>query len=235
MKTSDFIRIKYTGKVKEDNRVIDKNDDMPLVVGEKWIMAPLDEALLEMKVGEKKEVEIPSDKAFGQRSDKLIKTVPLSEFRKHNQKPVPGLVINADNRLGKVLSVSGGRVKVDFNHPLSGKTLVFDVEITKKIEKEEDKVKAVVEWFMRPNTDAEKEIFSKLEVKIHGKEIDIHIPSLTNLNSLYKKKIADDLIRLLNVEKIKFLEVYEKTVVDEKKIAELEEQLPVEEITEENN
>ncbi|MBU3896989.1 MAG: FKBP-type peptidyl-prolyl cis-trans isomerase [Nanoarchaeota archaeon] len=235
MKVSDFVRIKYIGKIKDDGRIIDENSDMPLVVGEKWVMSALDDAILNMEVGDKKNVEITPDMAFGERNEKMIRTVPLTEFRKHNQKPVPGMVVNADNHLGKVLSVSGGRVKVDFNHPLSGKTLLFEVELKEKIEKNEEKVKAIMEWFMKPQNPADKEIFQKIEIKVKGKDVEIHVPALTNLNSLYKKKISEDVIKFLGVEKITFLEVFEKIKIDEKKIEELNSQLPVKSIEEDNN
>jgi FKBP-type peptidyl-prolyl cis-trans isomerase 2 len=43
--------------------------------------------------------------------------------------PYPGMIVSVNRLRGKVLSVSGGRVRVDFNHPLAGKTLRFDVEV----------------------------------------------------------------------------------------------------------
>lgn len=49
---------------------------------------------------------------------------------------------------GKVLTVSGGRVRVDFNHPYAGKHLVYEVEVVEKIEDPIDKVKALIELRM---------------------------------------------------------------------------------------
>ena len=123
MQEKDFVKIKYSGIMKENNMQLDSADDAPIIVGAKWVIPGVDDALKEMNVGEKKKVEIAPEKGFGPRNPKLIKLVPLAEFKKHGQNPQPGMVINADNMKGRVLSVSGGRVKIDFNHPLAGRTL----------------------------------------------------------------------------------------------------------------
>ncbi len=231
MQKEDFIRIKYSAKIKEGEIEFDKNDDMPLVVGAKWVMPALDDALLEMNIGDKKTVEVKADNAFGKRDDRLVKTIALAEFRKHGQKPVPGMVINADNRAGRVLSVSGGRVKVDFNHPLAGKTLMFDLELISKIEKDDDKIRSIIEWFMKPRTDADRGLLNKVDIKISEKEVEIDLPPLVTLNSVYKRKISDDIIKFLKLERVKFMEIYEKPKeADKKKIEELNKQLPVQEV-----
>lgn len=231
MQKNDFIRIKYTAKIKENNVEFDKNEDMPLVAGAEWVMKSLDKEILKMNVSEKKIIEIAAEDAIGKRNDKLVKTVPVTEFKKHGQKPIPGMIINADNAVGRVLSVSGGRVKVDFNHPLAGKTLVFDIEILKKIEDEEDKIKAIIEWFMKPKTEADKKLFDDIVIKIDGSEVELNLPPLVTLNSVYKRKISDDIINFLGMEKIKFLEVFEKQKpIDKKRVEELNAQLPVQEV-----
>ena len=231
MQMNDFIRIKYTAKIKENGVEFDKNDDMPLVVGAEWIMKPLDNALLHMKISDKKTVEIEPEHGFGKRNEKLIKTVPLAEFKKHGQNPVPGMILNADNMAGKVLSVSSGRVKIDFNHPLAGKTLVFDLEIIKQMKKPDEKIISIIEWFMKPRTEPDKDLLQKVGVKIEGKEVNILLPNLITLNSVYKRKISDDIINFLGMEKIMFMEIFEKQKeVDKIKIDELNDQLPVQEV-----
>jgi len=231
MQKNDFIRIKYTAKMKENNIEFDKNEDMPLVVGAGWVMKSLDNAILKMNISDKETVEIAPEDAIGKRNDKLIKTVPTEEFKKHGQKPVPGMIINADNTIGRVLSVSGGRVKVDFNHPLAGKTLVFDIEILKKIEDNDDKIRAIVEWFMKPKTDADRKLMEDIEIKIDSDEVEMNLPPLVTLNSVYKRKISDDIINFLGMKKIKFMEVFEKQKpIDKKRVEELNDQLPVQEV-----
>jgi len=80
--------------------------------------------------------------------------------------------------------------------------LIYDIEIKGKIENKEDKIKALFEIY----TTADKE---KIKISsMNDKEVEIEIPPL--VNSLYKKKIADDIIKILNFEKVKFAEVFEK-------------------------
>jgi len=203
MQTNDFIRVVYLAKIKETGQEFDKTDDksIPVIVKPGFLIKGLEEVLLGMNVNERKTVEIPPEKAFGDRNPKLIRLVPISEFRKHNTKPQPGMFVKADNIRGRVLSVSGGRVKVDFNNPLAGKTLIYEIEIKEKIENVEDKIKVLFEIYRAANKD-------KIKVIVKEKEVEIEVPPL--VNSLFKKKIADDIIKILNFEKVKYVEVFEK-------------------------
>jgi FKBP-type peptidyl-prolyl cis-trans isomerase 2 len=200
MQTNDFVVINFSGKIKETGLEFDKGENLPVVVGVNYTLKGVDKALLVMQVGEKKTVEVSPEDGFGNREDKLIRLVPLSEFKKHNTDPFPGMVVSADNLRGKVLSVSGGRVQVDFNHPLSGKTLVYDLEVKEKIEGNENKIKALIRIY----TNMEE----KVNILIKEKEVEVELPPL--INSLYKKKIADDIIKFLGFEKVKFVETFEK-------------------------
>ena len=222
MQKGDFIRIKYSGKIKENKIPLDQAENAPIIVGGGWILQGFDEALLEMNLNDKKTVEIPSEKGFGPRDPKLVKLVPESEFKKHGKKPFPGMWVDADQRRGRVLSVSSGRVKIDFNHPLAGKTVIYDVEIKEKIEKPEDKVRAIVEFFSRQPAD-------KVKIDIKDKEIEIVLPPM--VNSLYKKRIADEVMKYLEKDKVKFIEEFRKvTEEDKKKAEELSKKLPITEV-----
>jgi len=200
MQKNDFVKVSYEAKIKESGQVIDQVEDLVVVVGAKYIIPGLDEALEGMNIPDKKEGEVTPDKGFGERNDKLIKLIPISEFRRHNQKPHPGMVVEADNRRGRVLSVASGRVKVDFNHPLAGKTLSFKIEAKEKVEKVEDKIMAIVKFFVR-NQNIK-------DVKVNGKEVEIYLPP--TVHPVFKKKIADDVMKYLEFEKVKFVELFEK-------------------------
>lgn len=201
MQNNDFVLISYSGKIKETDQGIDKSDEIPVIIGAGYILKGVEEALKDMQVGEKKLIELAPKNGFGERDISLVKLIPFSEFIKQDIKVQPGMVVNIENMKGKVLSVSGGRVRVDFNHPLAGKTLIYDLEIKEKLEKPEEKIKAIVNIYM--NIDK-----TKTSVTINGKEVEISLPPL--INSVYKKKIADDCIKYLDLEKVKFVEVFEK-------------------------
>ncbi len=127
--------IAFEGREKGGN-VIEKRDEKDpylVLVGAGELVPGLEEALEKMKEGEEKEIEIPPEKAFGKRDPEKIVIIPEREFKKRGLTPYPGLVIEADGMKGKVLSVSGGRVQVDFNHPLAGKTLVYKVKVVREL------------------------------------------------------------------------------------------------------
>ncbi len=200
MQKNDFIRLSYSGKIKETQQEFDSGET-PVVVGAKFVLPGVDEALEQMQVREKKTVEVAPEKGFGLREQKYIKLVPASQFRKNNMDPYPGMIVSADNIQGRVLSVNSGRVRVDFNHPLAGKTLVYDLEIKAKIEDSKEKIKSLVEFFTKIPAN-------RIAVEIKGNEAEITVPPM--VSPVYKKKIADEVRTFVGIEKTKFSEVYEK-------------------------
>jgi FKBP-type peptidyl-prolyl cis-trans isomerase 2 len=200
MQKNDFIRISYSGKIKETQQEFDSGDSA-IVVGAKFVLPGIDEALEQMQVGDKKTIEVPPEKGFGLRDQKFIKLVPASQFRNSKMDPYPGMIVSADNMHGRVLSVNSGRVRVDFNHPLAGKTLVYDLEVKARIDDDREKIKALVEFFAKVPAN-------KVTVEINGKEAEVIVPPM--ISPVYKKKIADDARAYVGLEKVKFSEVYEK-------------------------
>jgi peptidylprolyl isomerase/FKBP-type peptidyl-prolyl cis-trans isomerase SlyD len=201
MQNNDFIILRYSGKLKETGQEFDKSEDTPVIIGAEYAIKGVEEALKEMNPGEKKTIEIPPEKGFGERNQKLIKLVPISEFRRQDKKPIPGMMVSIKDMRGRILSVSGGRVKIDFNHPLSGKTLIYELEIKEKIEKIEDKIKMIINIYTRIEKD-------KIDIKMNDKEVEIVLPPL--ISPVYKKKIADECIKFLGLERVKFVELFEK-------------------------
>lgn len=89
--------------------------------------------LIGLSAGEQQTFDVPPEKAFGQHNPSNIQTFKRSEFGP-DMVLEPGVVISfADARQGElpgvVHSVEGDQVEVDFNHPLAGRTLTFEVEI----------------------------------------------------------------------------------------------------------
>lgn len=163
MKTreNDFIEIDYVARLKENNKIFDLTDKKvaednklhqkgkvyhPIVIclGHNDVIPGLDKELINKDLGEYK-LEVTSKDAFGRRNADLIKLLPTSIFLKQNMKPIPGLHVNLDGIYGVILSVSGGRTIVDFNHPLSGKDLLYQVKILKFIENIEEKIKSILD------------------------------------------------------------------------------------------
>ncbi|MFH0830153.1 MAG: peptidylprolyl isomerase [Candidatus Aenigmatarchaeota archaeon] len=199
MQKGDFITITYTGKLKEGGHTFEKAEKVPVVLGAGFIITGLEHALEQMKVGEKKTVEVEPEKGFGERTQELVKVVPETEMKRHNVQPQVGMPVEADGRRGRVVSVTNGRVTIDFNHPLAGKALVYDVEIIGKIEGREQKISALVKGF------------SSLEptsVTITGDMVEIILPPL--LHPVVKKRLADEIRKYTNLNRVKFSEIFEK-------------------------
>ena len=148
--------IAYEGREKDSGKVFDKVEEeepYAVILGEDSLLPGLAEALEEMKEGEEREIELPPEKAFGPRNKDLIVIIPEKEFRKRGITPVPGLVIEADGRPGRVLSVSGGRVQVDFNHELAGKTVIYKVKVLAELKDVEEIAEALFRRYMRTKLD----------------------------------------------------------------------------------
>lgn len=201
MQNGEFIRLAYSGKIKETGQPFDSAESAPVIVGAGYVIAGVDEVLQGMSIGEKKTVDVQPEKAFGPRDPDMVKLVPEAEFKRHGTRPKPGMVINADNMRGRILSVASGRVTIDFNHPLAGKVLVFDLEVKSRAEKPDEKVAAIAEFYSRLAPD-------KISVKMADKEAEITVPPV--IPPVFKKKIADDAIKWLDLDRVKFAEVFEK-------------------------
>ena len=63
-------------------------------------------------------------------------------FLKQKIQPVPGLQVNIDGVMGLIKTVSGGRTLVDFNHPLAGKDVVYNVKLNRLINDDKEKLSA---------------------------------------------------------------------------------------------
>ena len=221
MNSGDFVYINYVGKVKDSGEIFDltkediakkegifnskfKYGPVPVVVDSKLILPGLNDALKEMKVGEKKKVEIKPENAFGQRNPDLMKLIPESMFKGQNTETKPGSFVTIRGIKGRIASVAGGRVRVDFNHPLAGKTLEYEIEIISKIEKKDEKIKSIVYYF----TGIGKE---DIDISIDKNQVEITIKKKAEILRRTKEIISNTIIKWVEgIEKIKFVETFEK-------------------------
>lgn len=189
---------------------------IPMVIGKNDLFPLLEKELETMEIGEEKRIELEPKDAFGERSAARIALLSLQEFKKQNMRPIPGLVIEADGRQGKVQSVSGGRVRVDFNHPLAGKRVAYKLVVRKKIEDKTEQVSALLEKFF-PHVKTEER-----KIKIAGEKAEIELPERLKekretelLKQIVSKTLPEELEWLKTIE---FVEA-KKTETAEKKNA----------------
>ncbi len=166
IKNGDFIELDYTAKLVNNNMVFDTtiesdakkygiyNKDVkykPLVVkvGAQHLVRGLDTFLVDKTAGNYT-VKIDSENAFGKKNAKLLRLISIKEFHKNEIRPMPGLEVELDGNRGVVRTVSGGRVIVDFNHPLSSQDVVYDISIKGIVTEPTLKVEAALNVFKIP-------------------------------------------------------------------------------------
>lgn len=211
MEEGDVVRINYVGRLKGSGELFDttrkevaaKEDavnpnasyrPVPLIVGAGMVVEGLDQEVLELDVGERAEVTVPPEKAFGEREGDLIKTFSERKFKDQDMSPYPGMRINLDGKLGRILSVNSGRVRVDLNHPLAGKTLEYEVEVKEKVEGKKGKVKAVGEFYLGEEP----------EVKVEDGKATIEVNEKINegIREELKNKVEEFLGLEVNYEEV---------------------------------
>ena len=161
LQKGDFVLINYTSKVKETNEVFDTTyediakkehlfkegeiyDPKLVVIGEGWVLKALDESLTTMELCKPCTVEISPEKGFGPRDPEKIKRVSIKQLYAKEINPVIGARIEYQGKMATVRSIGAGRVLLDFNPPLAGRTLIYETIITKKLEKNEEKISALI-------------------------------------------------------------------------------------------
>ena len=217
MKKGDFVKISYAGWVegelietteiaiaKAEGSYDSKRPYEPvvIVIGEGHVLPGIDKVLETMKVGEKKKFDIPAVDAFGERSFKLVQLIPLREFHKQKINPMPGMILEIEGRPVKIQSVSGGRVRVDHNHPLAGKGVTYEVKVESDAKTETEKINFLLER-------AFKEKGIKFSVAGTGdkKNITVDIPSAVKANQLYQVMqiiFKTEVERFLGLKEVKY-------------------------------
>ena len=127
------VLIHYTLK-NEAGEVLDSSegrDPLEFVYGAGMIIAGLENALADKNKGDKFNVIIPPEDAYGAKQDELIQDVPLTQFQDKDSVQV-GVQFQTDGpqqAIATVVAVTDEIATLDMNHPLVDQTLYFDVEV----------------------------------------------------------------------------------------------------------
>ena len=158
---NDFIEVDYTGRLADGGEVFDTTSaevarkagifedrtaygPAVICVGKRHLIPGLDRQLVGKEVGHAYTFRIAAEEAFGRKNAKLMQLISTSKFRQKDLVPYPGLQVNIDGVVGTVRTVAGGRTIVDFNHPLSGREVVYDVIAKRVIADLKEKVTAML-------------------------------------------------------------------------------------------
>ena len=223
LQKSNFILIDYVAKVKETGEIFDttieetakkehlyKEGDLYepklVVIGENWVLKPLDESLATMEIAKPTVVEITPEKAFGQRDPEKVKRVPLKQLLAREITPTVGLRIEYGGKNATVRAIGAGRVLLDFNPPLAGKTLLYDVTIKRKLDTIEEKTAALIHRRIPSIEDKKFEFTSKAKtVTFEMPEDAFYLEGV----QIAKRGIAMDIQRFFpETATVKFVETF---------------------------
>jgi len=128
------VSIHYTLKDKT-GEVLDSSDGQPpleYIQGLGNVIPGLEKALDGKQAGEKLNVVIPPEDAYGVRNESIVKTIPLSEFENQSEVTVGAqfrVETSQKTHIATVTNIENENVTIDLNHPLADIALHFDVEV----------------------------------------------------------------------------------------------------------
>jgi peptidylprolyl isomerase len=133
----DTVRVHYKGTL-EDGSVFDSSegrDPLEFQIGAGQVIPGFNDAAADLGVGDSVTVTISACDAYGDRMDEAVQTVPLSAFP---EAPEEGMMVELQAPDGRTLaaliaSVGEENAELDFNHPLAGKDLTFDIEMVEVV------------------------------------------------------------------------------------------------------
>ena len=229
-----LVLVDYTAKVKDSNEIFEttreadaksnstydanvKYQPRLISVGEAWVLKGLDDALANTKVGDKLSIEVPPEKGFGTRDPAKIRMIPIRKLGEDAEKVTVGDTIELDERTGIVRFIGSGRVQVDFNHRFAGKTIVYDLNVIKSLDTDQDKVLGL----LKRRFPIEE---SKIKFEIKGTELDVTIPEEAMMMEglqIVKRAISNEIFKFVTkLEKVNFIDSYSKPKPAEQKPAE---------------
>ncbi|TFG08082.1 MAG: hypothetical protein EU539_03370 [Promethearchaeota archaeon] len=176
----------------------------------------LTETIKSMKYFEKKSVRIPPSKAFGKRDPNKIERIGIAKFRKMNNGKNPEIgqefvkqSKQAQAQRGTVIRITQGKVIVDYNHPLAGQNVDYNLEIIDKIEDFDEKVK---QFMVSKGIPEEHVADFNMHHDKEENSITFEIPKMYIFQNLtyFKFGLAMDLQTHLEIGDIKFIETFEK-------------------------
>lgn len=180
-------------------------EPLPVLVGSGRVIPGFDEALQGADVGKEVEVTIPPEKAFGPHDPEKTDVIPLREFQKQEVAPYPGMRLQHQNKMATVTSVSPGRVRIDYNPPLAGKSLRYVFTVTEEIAEGDAKVKAFIELaYGQGRADG-----FKIDAK--GNTVDITLPDSCKYDQRWfvaKYRLVSDLRTYAGYRTTRFIEEY---------------------------
>jgi len=182
---------------------------MVCVVGSGNLISGFEESLLSAKPNKDVSLEIAPADAYGEKDPDQIETISIDKLVRHVRDPKSlyiGGPVTIEGRQGTLSYLAAGRARIDYNHPMAGKTLKYDYKIVKVIEGKEEKVAALLE----SNTGQ-----SGFEVSFDGDDVSIVVPQTMLFDpnaAMMKFRLVTVLRDSVSAGKVSFVEVHEPRV-----------------------
>jgi peptidylprolyl isomerase len=145
IRAGDKVGVSYTGRF-EDGNVFESSEGRPpleFTVGAGQVIPGFDRAVVGMSVGEKKTLTVLPEDAYGPYQTEYVVDLPKEIFPADMQL-APGIEVQLLDKAGrpmpypaKIVEILDAGVRLDLNHELAGRTLVFDIEIVSAKQEEE--------------------------------------------------------------------------------------------------
>ncbi len=205
IKKGDFVQIRFTGKLMETGEVFDTTNaevakqhniydkngsygEQIVCIGEGYLLPGLDKKIIGKEPGKSYKIMLSQEEGFGKKDGKLLKLISTSKFKKQGVTPFPGLRVDVDGIPGVVRIVTGGRTIVDFNHPLAGRDLVYEVQIGQLVTDTKEKLQALLKLELLEKSPEIEIDSNKAKVKL-SKQIPTEI--LENVKKKVLKLIPE--------------------------------------------
>jgi len=194
-------------KVGKENNLNSQAEYKPIkaVFGTNELLPAVEDKIKDLEETKTKTFILTKKEAFGDKNPNNTKIVPFNDFKQEKINPQPGMQVTIGNQTGKVISVSGGRVKVDFNPIFAGRNLEYTITVNKIYKEDKAKVPIIVEkvfYFMKPEHLSYKIIDSEKEVEV---ELPIGLPKEFDY---FKEIFAEAILNSTKLNKIKFSQVF---------------------------
>ncbi|MEO5788215.1 MAG: peptidylprolyl isomerase [Gelidibacter sp.] len=135
VKQNDTVKVHYTGKL-TDGQIFDSSlerEPLEFTIGDGKLIPGFENAIIDMKLNDKKTVEIAKEDAYGDILEELFHQVPKDQLPQ-DMEPEVGMGLASKGPDGiehqfRVIEVKEDHIVVDGNHPLAGQDLVFELEV----------------------------------------------------------------------------------------------------------
>ncbi|MHA2312995.1 MAG: FKBP-type peptidyl-prolyl cis-trans isomerase [Candidatus Thorarchaeota archaeon] len=225
VKEGSLIYVDYVAKTKDDGTIFDltleevakaeglysekdRYEPILVAVGSNWLLEAIEEGLVDMKIDESKKINVPPERGAGVRDPSLVKKIAKIRLEKQGVRIQKGERVTVGREQGVITQVLGRTAILDFNPPLAGKTLVFDVTVKGIVSEPNDKIMAVLKRRL-PGVPPEK-----YSVSVKGKTITIEFPKESRYIQDFQYAeigVAMDALKVISkADKVKMIVTYDR-------------------------